>query len=89
MTGTQQSNANTLLKHQFYFVKEHLHTLPPYFFILQLDTPLSEDNPTMTLRRRDVKAQRILVNMIPESYIASVMTPLNGLPAQSCLFIRT
>ena len=50
MTETQQSDAKTLLERQLYFVKEHLHTLPPYFFISQLDTPLSADNP-MTLRR--------------------------------------
>jgi hypothetical protein len=50
MTDTQRSDAKTLLERQFYFIKEHLRTLPPYFFISQLDTPLSEDNP-MTLRR--------------------------------------
>jgi hypothetical protein len=50
MTDSHRSDAKTLLEHQFYFVKEHLRTLPPYFFISQLDTPLSEDNP-MTLRR--------------------------------------
>ncbi len=50
MTDSQRSDAKTLLERQFYFVKEHLRTLPPYFLISQLDTPLSEDNP-MTLRR--------------------------------------
>jgi hypothetical protein len=50
MTDKERSGAKTLLEHQFYFVKEHLGTLPPYFFISQLDTPFSEDNP-MTLRR--------------------------------------
>jgi hypothetical protein len=50
MTDTEQSNAKTLLKRQFYFVKEHLRSLPPYFFISQLDTPLSKDNP-LTLCR--------------------------------------
>jgi hypothetical protein len=50
MTDTERSRSKTLLERQFCFVKEHLRTLPPYFFISQLDTPLSEDNP-MTLRR--------------------------------------
>jgi hypothetical protein len=50
MTDTERSGSKSLLKLQFYFIKEHLRTLPPYFFILQLDTPLSKDNP-MTLRR--------------------------------------
>ena len=50
MTETQRSDAKTLLERQFYFVKEHLRILPPYYFISQLDAPLSEDNP-MTLRR--------------------------------------
>ena len=50
MTDSQRSDAKTLFERQFYFVKEHLRTLPPYFLISQLDTPLSEDNP-MTLRR--------------------------------------
>jgi hypothetical protein len=49
MTDKEQSDAKTLLEGHFYFVKEHLPTLPPYFFISQLDTPLSEDN-SMTLR---------------------------------------
>ena len=50
MTDKEKSGSKTLLERQFYFVKEHLRTLQPYFFISQLDTPLSEDNP-MTLRR--------------------------------------
>jgi hypothetical protein len=50
MTEAQRSDAKTLLERQFYFVKEHLRILPPYFFISQLDTPLSAENP-MTLRR--------------------------------------
>jgi hypothetical protein len=56
MTDTERSDAKILLKRQFYFVKEHLRTLPPYFFILQLDTPLSKDNP-MTLRRAMMSQQ--------------------------------
>jgi hypothetical protein len=50
MTDKQQSGTKTLHERQIYFVKDHLRTLPPYFFISQLDTPLSEENP-MTLRR--------------------------------------
>ncbi len=50
MTDKEKSGSKTLLERQFYFVKEHLRTLQPYFFISQLDTPLSEDNP-MTLHR--------------------------------------
>mgnify|MGYP000576989902 FL=1 len=50
MTDTQRSDATTLNERQYYFVKEHLKLLPAYFFISQLDTPLSDDNP-MTLRR--------------------------------------
>ena len=50
ITATQRSDAKTLLERQFYFVKEHLRILPPYYFNSQLDAPLSEDNP-MTLRR--------------------------------------
>jgi hypothetical protein len=50
MTDKQQSGTKTLLERQLYFVKDHLRNHPPYFFISQLDTPLSEENP-MTLRR--------------------------------------
>jgi hypothetical protein len=50
MTDAQRSDAKTLTERQYYFVKEHLKILPPYYFISQLDTPLSEDNP-LTLRR--------------------------------------
>jgi hypothetical protein len=50
MTDTQRSDAKTLTEQQYYFVKEHLKVLPPYYFISQLDTPLSADNP-LTLRR--------------------------------------
>lgn len=50
MTEVQSSDAKTLRERQFYFVKEHLRVLPAYFFISQLDTPLSTENP-MTLRR--------------------------------------
>jgi hypothetical protein len=50
MTDTERSQSKILLERQFYFITEHLRTLPPYFFISQLDTPLSEDNP-MTLCR--------------------------------------
>ena len=50
MTDTQRSDALTMTERQYYFVKEHLKMLPAYFFISQLDTPLSDDNP-MTLRR--------------------------------------
>jgi hypothetical protein len=50
MTKVQRSDALTLNERQFYFVKEHLRRLPPYYFISQLDTPLAADNP-MTLQR--------------------------------------
>jgi hypothetical protein len=50
MTDTQRYDAKTLMERQYYFVKEHLKSLQPYFFISQLDTPLSADNP-LTLRR--------------------------------------
>jgi hypothetical protein len=50
MIDTQRSDALTLKERQYYFVKEHLKILPTYFFISQLDTPISEDNP-MKLRR--------------------------------------
>jgi hypothetical protein len=50
MTNTQRSDAKTLIERQYYFIKEHLQLLPPYYFISQLDTPLSPTNP-MTLRR--------------------------------------
>ena len=50
MTDTQRADAKTLKERQYYFVKEHLKQLPPYFFISQLDTPISSTN-TMTLRR--------------------------------------
>jgi hypothetical protein len=50
MTEIQRSDAKTLMERQYYFVKVHLRILPAYFFISQLDTPLSNDNP-MTLRR--------------------------------------
>ncbi len=50
MTDTQRSDAMTLAERQYYFVKEHLKMLPAYFFISQLDTPISEEN-NMTLRR--------------------------------------
>jgi hypothetical protein len=50
MTDKQSSDAKTLTERQYYFVKEHLKMLPPYYFISQLDTPLSDDNP-ITLRR--------------------------------------
>jgi hypothetical protein len=50
MTDTQRSDAKTLTERQYYFVKEHLKVLQPYFFISQLDTPLSPENP-LTLRR--------------------------------------
>jgi hypothetical protein len=48
MTDTQQSDAKMLTERQYYFIKEHLKTLPAYFFISQLDTPLSSKSP-MTL----------------------------------------
>jgi hypothetical protein len=51
MTDTQRSDAQTLTERQYYFLKEHLKTLPPYFFISQLDTPLSDEPGAMTLRR--------------------------------------
>jgi hypothetical protein len=50
MTDNQRSDAKTLTEQQYYFVKEHLKMLPPYYFISQLDTLLSEENP-ITLRR--------------------------------------
>jgi hypothetical protein len=50
LTDAQRSDAKTLTERQYYFVKEHLKVLPPYYFISQLDTPLSPENP-MTLRR--------------------------------------
>jgi hypothetical protein len=50
MTDTQRSDAKTLLERQYYFVKEHLKTLPAYFFISQLDSPISPSDD-MTLRR--------------------------------------
>jgi hypothetical protein len=50
MTDNQRSDAKTLAERQYYFVKEHLKTLPPYYFISQLDTPLSDEN-SLTLRR--------------------------------------
>ena len=49
MTETQRSDAKTLTERQYYFIKEHLQILPPYYFISQLDTPLAPDNP-MTLQ---------------------------------------
>lgn len=50
LTDNQRSDAMTLTERQYYFVKEHLKMLPPYYFISQLDTPLSDSNP-LTLRR--------------------------------------
>jgi hypothetical protein len=50
MTDRERSGSKTILERQFYFIKEHLCTLQPYFFISHLDTPLSKENP-MTLRR--------------------------------------
>jgi hypothetical protein len=50
MTEAQRSDAKTLTERQYYFLKQHLRMLPPYFFISQLDTPLSSSN-SMTLRR--------------------------------------
>jgi hypothetical protein len=50
MNSTQRSDAKTLMERQFYFVKEHLKFLPACFFLSQLDTPISKDDP-MTLRR--------------------------------------
>jgi hypothetical protein len=43
MTDTQ--NAKTLTKWQYYFVKEHLQPLPPYYFISQQNAPTSTKNP--------------------------------------------
>jgi hypothetical protein len=37
MTDKEKSGSKTLLERHFYFVKEHLRTLQPYFFISQLD----------------------------------------------------
>ena len=50
MTDTQRSDAKTLLERQYHFVKEHLRTLPAYFFISQLDSPI-DPTDSMTLRR--------------------------------------
>ncbi len=46
MTASQRLDAITLKERQYYFVKEHIKTLPAYFFISQLDTPLSAENTT-------------------------------------------
>jgi hypothetical protein len=56
MTEAQRSDALTLNERQYYFVKEHLKRLPPYFFISQLNTPLAPDHP-MTLRRAAMMSQ--------------------------------
>jgi hypothetical protein len=50
MTDNQRSDAKMLTKGHYYFVKAHLKMLPPYYFISQLDTPLSDENK-ITLRR--------------------------------------